>query len=286
MTWAVGLLYLTVAILIWLVAVTWLTSSDSSRVPISPVLLLIIGGPIAIQLCLVALIQQGHGWARWVFAVVTVLTIPASVSYLFSPHGQPAPKFYGGDSIWKTTLSCATVLMKTIALGMLFTGSASTWFQGKRMGRDEMYIEERQQSDSSRRVRRAVAMCSGAAFAVSLALPVFTFGAAHEPVRGLSVLVWGWWGFLLGEVAWLANPLFAFALWKFMAGSRLTARIASTATLAVGITSFHAKEWMFNEGGGTAIAAHGLGFYLWLLSLLVLAVGSWMIPDNQRPLSP
>jgi hypothetical protein len=124
--------------------------------------------------------------------------------------------------------------------------------------------------------REAVAGCSGMAFGLSLALPVFRFDG-HEPVLGITVLAWGWWGFLLGEIGWLANLIFFFALSQFVTEKVLISKVASTAAVVVGITSFHAKQWWFDEGNATAILTHGLGFYLWLVSLLILSVGSWVV---------
>ena len=41
----------------------------------------------------------------------------------------------------------------------------------------------------------------------------------------------------------------------------------------LGLTSFQAQEWWFNEGSSTPILGLGLGFQIWLLSFLVLLVG-------------
>ena len=57
-----------------------------------------------------------------------------------------------------------------------------------------------------------------------------------------------------------------------------------TFAVLVGISSFFAQAWWFNEGSGTPITALGTGFYVWLLALALAALGAlfaWKVNKAQ-----
>jgi hypothetical protein len=112
-----------------------------------------------------------------------------------------------------------------------------------------------------------------ALYLASLLLPAITF-AHHEPLSGLHVLAWGWWGLVSFNLAWFANPAYLLAVIGLLCRRYKTAAIASAGACVLGLSSFLAKQWWFNEGSGTPIAGLGAGFYVWMLGLLVLAFGA------------
>lgn len=104
--------------------------------------------------------------------------------------------------------------------------------------------------------RRAVLGASVAGYVLSLLLPAMYF--KKEPaLSGLALLGQGWLGLLTLNPAWLANPLYLFA-----------------AALACALCSFFTKHWYFSEASATPIAGLGIGFYVWLLALAALLLGS------------
>jgi hypothetical protein len=107
----------------------------------------------------------------------------------------------------------------------------------------------------------------------SLLLPAITF-AHHEPLSGLHVLAWGWWGVLSLNFAWFANPAYLVAVISLLSRRHRVALITSCSAFVLGLLAFFAKQWWFNEGSGTDIAGLGAAFYVWMLSLLVLGVGA------------
>lgn len=114
---------------------------------------------------------------------------------------------------------------------------------------------------------RALALVLGLGWAVSLALPVGSFGGSEGEIwYGWVVLLLGWLGFFLGQFAWIANFLFAAALillvrgrpplvWGMMIGV-LTSLLAA-----------HALSWtsVIRTGGGSnPVLAYGPGYDLWI----------------------
>jgi hypothetical protein len=110
-------------------------------------------------------------------------------------------------------------------------------------------------------------------FVISLVLPALLFEEV-EPVRGSTLLVWGWWGLILGNPAWCANPIFFVALLTFFAKRYMIAQITGTVAILLGAFSFFANEYYFNEASSTPIAGLGLAFYVWMFSFGVLSAGS------------
>jgi len=123
--------------------------------------------------------------------------------------------------------------------------------------------------------RLSLVMASIALFSLSLALPGLQF-AQHEPVRGVTLLLWGWWGFLLRCPAWAANPAYVVSAILIITGHTKTARISAFAGIALALTSYSAREWWFNEAAGTPILRLGAAFYVWLASHCVLPISSFL----------
>jgi ribonuclease inhibitor len=120
-----------------------------------------------------------------------------------------------------------------------------------------------------------------ALYLVSLSLPALLFGH-HEPLLGVAVLSSGWWGFVMFQFAWGANPAYAFALYSYLQRQRARASVAGAIALFLGLTSFQAQEWWFNEGSGTPIIGLGIGFQFWMLSFLCLLAGC-AFPVTPKP---
>lgn len=131
-------------------------------------------------------------------------------------------------------------------------------------------------SISENTLRRVILACSGTAFACSLFLPALLF-EQHNTALGIDILLSGWLGIVTFDFAWYANPVYAFALWRFNAMHYAHTRFACIIALALGMLSFFAKEWWFNEGSGTPIVGLGIAFYFWMSSFSLLLIGSFML---------
>jgi hypothetical protein len=117
------------------------------------------------------------------------------------------------------------------------------------------------------------ALLAIALYLVSLGLPALQF-EHHAPELGISLLIWGWWGLMFLNLAWLANLNFFYGVYEFLHGERRNALISSGVALALGCFSLATRNWYFNEGAPTPIASLGPGFYLWMLSFAFLLLAS------------
>jgi hypothetical protein len=131
-----------------------------------------------------------------------------------------------------------------------------------------------------------VLAASIACYVAALCSPALLF-ADHPPVRGITALLWGWWGIIKGDFPWFANPLYFGAVVLAWRGHLLLAIPLSAAAIVVGWRSVEVKEWFFNEAGGTPIAGLGIGFSFWIASFAVLTVGTaavkWLVRAPTKP---
>lgn len=128
--------------------------------------------------------------------------------------------------------------------------------------------------DSALRVRRETVLgVSGVLYVLSLTMPAMHFD--KEPsLSGLSVLAQGWWGLLMLNPAWLANPLYGIAAVQFARSRYAGASWFSGAAIACALCSLVTKNWYFNEADPTPISSLGVAFYVWLVAQILLLFGS------------
>ena len=112
-------------------------------------------------------------------------------------------------------------------------------------------------------------IASLALYIASLGMPALEF-ANHEPVKGYVTLLWGWWGLLMRDFPWLANPIYFLALFVVLAGDKKAGQVLSVLAFGVGMLSLWTREWSFDESQSTPIRNLGSAFYCWMASFLVL----------------
>ena len=111
-----------------------------------------------------------------------------------------------------------------------------------------------------------------ALFIASLGMPALQF-REHSSVRGLTTLLWGWWGVVTGDFPWFANPAYFTAVFFACLKQRVVAMICCAFALGLGSLSHSVREWYFNEAGGTPVHRLGAAYYLWMASFAALLVG-------------
>lgn len=94
---------------------------------------------------------------------------------------------------------------------------------------------------------------------------------------GYGILLMGFLGAFVGVFAWFANPLMLLAVLLSMFKKRLASMILSVAAMALGLQSYMLEAVPFNESsmdpGNLNLVDHlGLGFYLWMGSLVTFSV--------------
>ena len=137
---------------------------------------------------------------------------------------------------------------------------------------------------SRQHLRWGLLAISVAMYVYSLFLPALLF-QHREALPGSHILAWGWWGMLLLEFAWFANPAYIVAILAYKRKNNRLSKQANIAAIVLGLTSFHAKEWWFNEGSGTPIVGLGTGYYVWMLSFCILLVGCLVASAPNPPLN-
>lgn len=93
-------------------------------------------------------------------------------------------------------------------------------------------------------------------------------------VEGWRLLLVGWYGILVLQFPWFANPLFLVGLFLLHRGRRLAAGIFGCMAFGVGLLSHLSRVWVKNH---TAIESLGSGFSVWMVAFFVLA--SCVLPN-------
>jgi hypothetical protein len=117
-------------------------------------------------------------------------------------------------------------------------------------------------------------------YAVSLTQTAFTYNGfdGQKTISSLEALFMGMLAILGGGmlewIIWLANPLYFFGIITFFYGRKLSIKASFAATaLAFSFTTW--KEILVSENGRTAkIESLNSGYWLWLSSLAILALGT------------
>lgn len=111
-------------------------------------------------------------------------------------------------------------------------------------------------------------------YLIACATPCLEVSQKSDPVwLGLQILVMGWLGILVGQFAWLANPLWLAGLLFFAFRKWMAALILSGLALVFALNTFtmFVTELPADEGGMNTfhLVRLRIGFYLWLASLAV-----------------
>lgn len=129
-----------------------------------------------------------------------------------------------------------------------------------------------------------LALLSLVLFTVSLTLTALRLEGSR--LSGWYVLCAGWWGPLAGNVAWLANPFYMYALAR-MAYQRFTPALVTALVAAVlSLDTWRARAWWFDEGRPTRILGPGAGYYMWTAALVVGCAAAFVGYARQRMPAP
>jgi hypothetical protein len=106
-------------------------------------------------------------------------------------------------------------------------------------------------------------------YGIALFLPALEF-EAHAPVKGITTLLWGWWGLLTYDFPWLANIAYFIAIAQISMGKHAAALKYGIAAVALGLLSLLVRKWFFNEAEATPVKNLGSAFYCWMGSFVAL----------------
>ena len=131
------------------------------------------------------------------------------------------------------------------------------------------------------KARWFVLLASGVCYLAALPLPALLF-QREPPVRGITALLWGWWGLFTGDFPWFANPAYFLALFLVSLGLHKTVQLLCALAIGLGARSLCVEKWYFNEAYGTPVTGLGPAFYLWMTSFGVLLVGAMVLQGFSR----
>ena len=115
------------------------------------------------------------------------------------------------------------------------------------------------------------AVISVSLFIASLPMPALLL-KDQKPVTGLDLLVVGYWGLIVIQPAWFANPLYFVAFVAAAFRKWNNAIVMLLIALGLGATSYFVGTWSGN-GWNQVVLGLGGAFYFWMASFAVLLAG-------------
>lgn len=133
------------------------------------------------------------------------------------------------------------------------------------------------------RIRIVIALLSSIIFYCSCWYPAFEIDNHNNVVDGVYCFVFGWLGMLLcieclWNFIWLANPIYILSMLLFVLldgkKDQNIALILCLCSIAMGLSFLFCPSLCTNESGSlSSVGALYIGYYLWILSFVVLLIG-------------
>lgn len=130
-----------------------------------------------------------------------------------------------------------------------------------------------------------VALACLVLFLIACAAPSLEFletnSSTRNVMQGFQILLMGWMGVFVGQLAWFANALFALGLLLLSLRRRTAALVCGTVAVLIACDTFvlFSQQLPANEGDvGKLILQHlRAGFYLWAAALVLLPLGALIL---------
>ena len=116
-----------------------------------------------------------------------------------------------------------------------------------------------------------------ALYIACLFFDAYYLGVTREPNTSLNILLIGWMGFLMGNFCWFANMIYFAAIVLSFLREKANLIVAAAALLLALIFLFYKQIPVSEAPTYEVITGYGLGYFLWVLSMLVLLVGETLI---------
>jgi hypothetical protein len=241
----------------------------------------------AISLFLLYKIYRRRNWAR-ILQLLGVLLAIVLVMVALRFDTVPTPAAGHNVNFWIILAIDAVALTATIAL---FSRSASMWFaDGEREEPSIIHRAYPRKNIALKAIRLSGTFISITLFLVGMTQPAFNQDLQSDPApMAGGLLAIGWMGILVGYFEWIANPLMLFS-WISAFFRRYSQAAVGAAVAFVVILSFlrHSNMvWPGDNGEKTAtITGYDPGYWLWLASAAVMAIGSGLSHWAQRSENP
>jgi hypothetical protein len=114
-----------------------------------------------------------------------------------------------------------------------------------------------------------------ALYLASLSVPAIKL-EGDERHYGWAILIYGWFGILKHEFAWLANPLLLLGLVTLLARQNLLTCVAAVGCIALGLLALRTTMLPTSIGNQSRVVGFTIGYYLWMGSFVALLIGAFM----------
>jgi hypothetical protein len=128
-----------------------------------------------------------------------------------------------------------------------------------------------------------IALFSLLLFVISLTQNAFRIDSEPNPYgwsNGFYLLILGWMGIIFGKASlafyWLANPIYITAFILFFFKPKISFYLSLLATLLALSFLFCGKVLTNENGEISTISSYEAGYFLWVVSMLVLTIGSYL----------
>ena len=122
-------------------------------------------------------------------------------------------------------------------------------------------------------------------FIISLTQKSYCTPGSCENFSGLLTVLFGWFGVLMLHVPafpWLANPIL-FIAWIFFKKKPKISLILCVISFLLMVSFLFVNEIIVNDGSTKGIIlSYGLGYWLWILSSLVLVIGNLITLKSKK----
>jgi hypothetical protein len=128
--------------------------------------------------------------------------------------------------------------------------------------------------------------------AITLAITLFLYLASltmpaialegNQKHYGWAILIYGWFGLLKGQFAWLANLLLLPAVVAFVTRQNLAACLLALGCVALGLLARNTLALPTSIGNESRVVGFSVGYYFWMGSFVALFIGAFMAGMDSR----
>lgn len=117
-------------------------------------------------------------------------------------------------------------------------------------------------------------------YSISFMLPALLLKESY--FLGQYVFKMGWYGIFVLNFAWYANPIYYFSIIAYLEKNFTSARNRTFIALIFGSFSLITNDWYSGGNVLNIIEGVGIGFYVWMLSFLIIFIGTLILRNKKQ----
>lgn len=115
-------------------------------------------------------------------------------------------------------------------------------------------------------------------YSISFVLPALLLKESY--FLGSYLFKMGWYGIFVLNFSWYANPIYYFSIIAYFQKNFTSARNKAFIALVFGSFSLITNDWYSGGNVLNIIEGVGIGFYIWMLSFLIIFIGSLILRNK------